>query len=270
MAKLPAIQFYPGDWRKDVGVQSLSYHDRGVWFEMLMLMHESEVRGKLMLGGKAMSDEILASVLRIRIEVLTETIKTLIDRGITERDKRTGALINRRMIRDEELRAENRHKVSGWRKAKKIKNNCNQDVLPLVTELLPLSSSSSSSSITTTKTTTQQSDFQLPAWINPETWKTYLDVRKGKGGKETPRAWDAVIKQLGIFRARGHDPNAILETSIRSKWIDVYEPQKNGNGGKINGKSADRAYATATALIQEIEDSHGTHASELLPGGGAN
>ena len=43
--KLPALQFYPGDWRKDLGVQSLSFHDRGVWFEMLMLMHDSENRG---------------------------------------------------------------------------------------------------------------------------------------------------------------------------------------------------------------------------------
>ena len=49
--KLPAMQFYPGDWRKDIGVQSLSFHDRGVWFEMLMLMHGSERRGVLVLNG---------------------------------------------------------------------------------------------------------------------------------------------------------------------------------------------------------------------------
>ena len=271
MAKLPAIQFYPGDWRKDIGVQSLNYHDRGVWFEMLLLMHDSEVRGKLMLGGKAMTDEILASILRIRIEVLTETIKTLMDRGVAERDKRTGALINRRMIRDEELRCENRGKISGWRKAKKLKEECNQNVTNTVTDVLPLSSSSSSSSITTTKTTTPQSGFELPSWINSETWETYLEIRKSKRAATTPRAWNAVIKQLGIFRTKGYDPNEILETSIRANWTDVYEPQKNGNGGnKTNGKSADRAFSTATELIQEIEDSHGPHAGELLSGSGAN
>jgi hypothetical protein len=42
MTKLPALQWYPADWRKDPGVQALSLHDRMVWFEMLMLMHESE------------------------------------------------------------------------------------------------------------------------------------------------------------------------------------------------------------------------------------
>lgn len=268
MGKLPAIQFYPGDWRKDVGVQSLGYHDRGVWFEMLLLMHDSEVRGKLMLGGKAMTDEILASVLRIRIEVLTETIKTLIDRGITERDKRTGALVNRRMLRDEELRSENRGKVAGWRKAKKINNNCNQDVPYTVTDVLPLSSSLTSLSITSTKTTTPQSGFELPAWINCQTWEVYLEVRKSKRAAKTTGAWDAVVKQLDIFRNKGHDPNAILETSIRSNWTDVYEPQKNGNGGnKTNGKT-DRAYSNAASVIQEIEDCDGADTSELLPWSG--
>jgi hypothetical protein len=247
MSKLPAIQFYPGDWRKDVGVQSLNYHDRGVWFEMLLLMHDGEVRGKLMLGGKAMTDEILASVLRIRIEVLTVTIQTLIDRGVTERDKRTGALINRRMIRDEELRAENRGKVAGWRKAKKLKNNCNQDVTIPVTDVLPLSSSSSSSSSSKARTTTPQAVFELPAWIDPETWSTYLEVRASRRAAKTPRAWKAVVKQLDAFRLSGHDPNAILETSIRSSWTDVYPP-KSAPGGNTNGNGKPNRYT-------EIRDS---------------
>ena len=61
--KLPALQFYPGDWRRDVGVQSLSFHDRGVWFEMVMLMHGSEVRGKLILNGKPIPEDALCRLL---------------------------------------------------------------------------------------------------------------------------------------------------------------------------------------------------------------
>ena len=63
MTKLPAFQFYPGDWRKDVGVQSLDYFDRRVWWEMLCLMHESEWRGALVLNGQAMSEGALALLL---------------------------------------------------------------------------------------------------------------------------------------------------------------------------------------------------------------
>ena len=36
--KLPAIHFYVGDWKKDVGLQSCSIAARGLWFEMLLMM----------------------------------------------------------------------------------------------------------------------------------------------------------------------------------------------------------------------------------------
>lgn len=146
MSKLPAIQFYPGDWRKDVGVQSLTFHDRGVWFEMLMLMHESPVRGKLMIGGKAASDELISSVLHIDLETFRGTVTTLLDRGICDRDSRTGALMNRRMVRDEQDRSKNRKKLNDWRNKNKTNGNGNQHETGDVTEKKPLPSSSSSSS----------------------------------------------------------------------------------------------------------------------------
>lgn len=102
--KLPALQFYPGDWRKDVGVQSLTYHDRGVWFEILMLMHESSPRGMLMLNGKAMSEEALGRLLGLDNQSLKQTLTTLLTSGVASTDEETGALVNRRMVRDEKLR----------------------------------------------------------------------------------------------------------------------------------------------------------------------
>lgn len=101
--KLPAFQFYPGDWRKDSGIQSLSFHDRGVWFEILCLMHESEQRGKLTLNGRPMPEEALARLLGLDKQNLTKALATLIDYGVASRDE-NGALINRRMVRDENLR----------------------------------------------------------------------------------------------------------------------------------------------------------------------
>lgn len=102
--KLPAIQFYPADWRKDPGVQSLDYFDRGVWFEILCLMHESTDRGKLMLNGAAMPDEALARVLGLDNQTLTKTLTTLLKYGVASRDQESGALMNRRMTKDERLR----------------------------------------------------------------------------------------------------------------------------------------------------------------------
>jgi hypothetical protein len=104
MSKLPAIQFYPGDWRKDPGVQALSFHDRGVWFEIILLMHESDERGKLLLNGKPMPEPALARLLGLDNQNLTTTLTTLLDFGVASRCEETGAIMCRRMLRDENLR----------------------------------------------------------------------------------------------------------------------------------------------------------------------
>ena len=104
MAKLPAFQFYPGDWRKDMGVQSLSFHDRGVWWEMLCLMHESERRGVLVLNGTAMGEEILARLLGLDKQILTTALTNLLTSGVASREQDTGAIYSRRMVKDEKLR----------------------------------------------------------------------------------------------------------------------------------------------------------------------
>jgi hypothetical protein len=101
--KIPAFQFYPADWRKDPAVQSLSYHDKGIWFEILCLMHESEERGKLLLNGKPMPDEALARLLGLDKQILTKTLTKLLEYGVASRDEQ-GALFSRRMVRDETLR----------------------------------------------------------------------------------------------------------------------------------------------------------------------
>jgi hypothetical protein len=100
MKKLPSIQFYPGDWRKDPGVQSLSFEERGIWLELLFLMHESESPGRLLLGGNPYPIDRLARLLGLSAGYLGVIITTLITLGVASRCEKTGALMNRRMVRD--------------------------------------------------------------------------------------------------------------------------------------------------------------------------
>src|SRR3990167_4535342 len=104
MSKLPSWQFYPGDWRKDPGVQALSYEERGIWFEILLLMHESEERGKLLLNGQPMSIDRLARLLGLDKDKINSAINTLLELGVMSTYLKTGILYNRRMVRDEEIR----------------------------------------------------------------------------------------------------------------------------------------------------------------------
>jgi uncharacterized phage protein (TIGR02220 family) len=101
--KMPAMQFYPADWRKDLAVQALNYFDRGVWFETLCLMHESSERGVLLLNGTRMPDDVLARLLGLDNQTLTTTLSTLLTYGVAKRRESDDALYSKRMVADEKL-----------------------------------------------------------------------------------------------------------------------------------------------------------------------
>lgn len=101
--KLPAMQFYPGDWRKDPGVQSCCLAARGLWIEMLFLMHESTPRGFLELNERPLSDAQLARLTGTSLDELTLLIQELETAGVFSRDER-GVIFSRRMHRDEYIR----------------------------------------------------------------------------------------------------------------------------------------------------------------------
>lgn len=103
--KLPAFQFYPGDWRKDPSVQALEFHDRGVWFEMLCLMHESPDRGKLILpNGTPLPDDAIARIIGLDKQKFNQTLTTLLLYGVAKQDPDTKVIFNKRMVEDERIR----------------------------------------------------------------------------------------------------------------------------------------------------------------------
>ena len=106
--KYPSIQFYPGDWRKDAGVQALNFEERGIWVELLMIMSECEPRGKLMLGGKPISEDRLAQILRIDNTRLSQVMITLLSLNVARLCPETGAVMSKRMVEDTKILDEKR------------------------------------------------------------------------------------------------------------------------------------------------------------------
>ena len=102
--KLPAIQFYPGDWHKDQGVQALDLAQRGAWFELLLMMHDSDERGVLLVNGAPMPDAVIARRLGLDNQTANQILTTLLDFGVASRRESDGALFCRRMVKDENLR----------------------------------------------------------------------------------------------------------------------------------------------------------------------
>ena len=102
--KLPAIQFYPGDWHKDQGVQALDLLQRGAWFELLLMMHDSDERGVLLVNGQPMPDAVIARRLGLDNQSANQILTTLLTYGVASRRTSDGALFCRRMVKDEKLR----------------------------------------------------------------------------------------------------------------------------------------------------------------------
>lgn len=96
--KQPYMPFYPGDWKKDAGVQLLSFFERHVWFEMLLLMHDSEERGILVVNGHPMTEEEIAMLINLDNQIFISALEQIKKRGVCGiRDD--GAIFSRSMVR---------------------------------------------------------------------------------------------------------------------------------------------------------------------------
>lgn len=239
-SKLPAIQFYPGDWRKDLGVQSLGYFDRGVWFELLCLMHESEDRGKLLLNGAPMPDDAIGRVLGLDKQILTTTLAKLVTAGVASRDEQTGALMCRRMVRDENLR-----KVR-TDAGKRGGNPALLNQKPTTgVKQIPTPSSSTSSSISSSDVST------FAQSVPPEELAGTLPLIDGTDyeiSKEKVSQWSQAFPAVDVRQAllhfkawlganpRKRKTRAGIERSIVF-WLGR-EQDKGGNNAAGNGRAA--------------------------------
>lgn len=101
--KLPAMQFYTGDWMKDTNLRGVPLAAKGLWIEMLCLMHESDRRGYLQSNGKPVPQDQLARMTGCSSDEVSQCLEVLEISGVFSRTK-NGIIYSRRMVRDEEVR----------------------------------------------------------------------------------------------------------------------------------------------------------------------
>ncbi len=102
--KYPAFQFYPGDWQQDPGVRASSLQARGLWVEMLCLMHHGEPYGHLTISGKAINERTLSRLVGSEMKRVCASLKELASNGVYSLTK-DGIIYSRRMVKDAYLRA---------------------------------------------------------------------------------------------------------------------------------------------------------------------
>jgi len=234
MGKLPALQFYPADWRKDIGVQSLSLEDRAIWFEMICIMHESEQRGKLVINGKPMTDEMVARLIGISEKKYKKSKEKMENFGVFSVSD--GVVFNRRMVRDEYIRNVRIAAGSKGGNPNLTKNLDNQKINQTHEQTdkqntTPSSSSSSSTSIKKDKRVSTLLDFSNYEPELVDALKIWVDYRKGRGGKLTVKNQKSLDFQRDRLKRLSNNnkklADAIVKCATETNWDGLYPIPEN-------------------------------------------
>lgn len=108
--KRPWAKFYYGDWRNDPLLRMCGLTARGLWIEMIALMHQAEPYGHLIVNGRPPTDAQLAIQVGAPEVHLPALLVELESAGVFSRT-RTGVIYSRRMTR------EDKHRKDGERSA---------------------------------------------------------------------------------------------------------------------------------------------------------
>ena len=73
-----------------------------------------------------------------------------------------------------------------------------------------------------TKETPKES-IALPAWLDLDLWKAFLEIRKNKRAPNTDHALLLNIQKLDKFRLSGMDPSDVLKQSIEKGYQGLFE-----------------------------------------------
>lgn len=103
----PWLKFFPTDWRADPALRMCSMAARGLWIEMIGIMHEAIPRGHLLVKGKPLTDERLAMMAGCSPKECSRLLSELEENGVFSR-KKTGVIFSRRMVADEMKARKNR------------------------------------------------------------------------------------------------------------------------------------------------------------------
>lgn len=102
--KRPAFQFYPGDWLRDTALRSVSIAARGLWMDLICLMHDGQPYGHLAVNFNPIPECRLAGMVGLTVETFRPLLAELMNAGIPGATP-DGVLYSRRMVKDERIRA---------------------------------------------------------------------------------------------------------------------------------------------------------------------
>lgn len=120
MSKRPWFKFHPADWQTDEGLRLCSLSARGLWCEMLCIMHRADPYGHLVVNGKPLQARQLAVLIGAPVKDIEAHLIELEQANVFSKTD-DGVVFSRRMVRDEALAQEGRAAVAKrWKASKPV------------------------------------------------------------------------------------------------------------------------------------------------------
>ena len=252
--KRPSFQFYPGDWLNDAALRLVSVEARGLWIEMICIMHQGSEYGYLKVNHKVILPNDLARMCGASIAKVNKWIFELKEAGVCSISE-SNCIFSRRMIRDEEIRKTRAAGgVLGGNPALKGSGKVgNKDNLEHNLTPTPSSSSSSSSSSASTKSKPvkdKNTALVAPVDIFPEIENRqiisdWLAIRKAKDAPVTKTALDGISREA---RKAGMQIDDTIRMCCERNWASFKASWLDGDGKGVEA-SNDQARETARAML---------------------
>lgn len=101
---VPWVKWHFDKWRGDNGLRKCSLAARGLWMELLCIMHEATPYGHLVVNMKPLSDRDVAQFVgSSSVKEVKMLMSSLRDAGVFS-ETSTGVVYSRRLVRDNEIR----------------------------------------------------------------------------------------------------------------------------------------------------------------------
>jgi hypothetical protein len=101
------IKFWPADWQRDPAVRMCGLAARGLWIEMICVMHEADPYGHMLVNGRAPTPKQMGALFGVTEREVKAMIAELEEAGVFSRND-DGVIYSRRMVRDEARRVKAR------------------------------------------------------------------------------------------------------------------------------------------------------------------
>ena len=92
------MKFYTADWRSDPALRMCSMAARGLWVEMICLMHEATPYGQLLIKGQSPTEAQLSVLVGATSDQVTAMLCELESAGVFSRT-RAGVIYSRKMTK---------------------------------------------------------------------------------------------------------------------------------------------------------------------------